>query len=1107
MDRPPLRVLMHPDYLRLEQELATQIQSVQSESAGIPSILVVAPSRRQAQRLRESLAERLEALAGVDVVHFQLLAFRLANSEPGSPQLASQALLEALTEEVISSNPDLGLARYVRGRPSAISSLTRLFGELREGGYIADDLQELAGIESEVALLFDRFTTALRSAPDRSDRPGVLEAAGKAIATRDGFDAVFSYGAYELVGVHLGLLKKIPARRALTFLVPADPDAPAWDYSRRFISRHLSSVTEHLPDAEPDPFVSVALAIRDRESNPSNLFPEDKISIAHVQGPESELNFAARRALGLIRKGVDPHRIAILSRSLEPYAPVAETVFARHGLRVDSSIQLPLTRFFVPRTFLLLLQTIARGFPRRPVIELARSSVLNRDLVKDPDDAWWPGAWDQWSRSFGIIGGFESWTVEFPEMVRNQGVKPWIPEGSPERKDLKQRVSRQAASVDLLARLVQEWGKEAESWQTCTDAKQHAAFLRDLGSRWIRGWTRMDSGPAEQRVLETLIELLDEVEGLEWARRAAASATSSGSGGSGPLDPGRVLEFLEQGVRSASIPWRNPEGVHFLDLMQARGLRFDHVFLIGFNEHLMPRRPREDPFFSDRTRNRLRATSGKPLAVRLEGFEEEQLLFAQMIASVRDSLSITWQRADANGKALSPSIFLRELVRFLPGAPSMREVLKGTAKVSAERVPTHPGEAANWLADRTSLLTLEEAALIVCENSSNGAPGALSEFLNQVDPELGTALEPGLTLISRIDGFEAQGLEYDGLISEGTGWDRPFSQSSLRSMGKCPLTFFFQYVLNIKPLNQEAKAFRLEARELGQHMHRILELIYRDLETRGLFLEDVPVEDRVDAAVESLNTNWDEILGQIRSRMERSFPILFQHVESFWKREISQFLSWDLQRLSEEGHRIESLEASWSASVSLSDAALKGLRDRFGSVVPGELTLQGIPDRVTRSREGRWLISDYKTGGKIEKDVDPREYLRGRRIQLPLYRLMAESRGAAGPIDAEVLGLGPVFSPVGGIERKRQARLENEKFTENRQGFEETLAVFVMNAVEGRFPFNSDRHCQWCDFQPACRRTHYASRLRVSEHPEFDAYFKTQRKSTRKRLLSDVEGK
>ena len=145
-------------------------------------------------------------------------------------------------------------------------------------------------------------------------------------------------------------------------------------------------------------------------------------------------------------------------------------------------------------------------------------------------------------------------------------------------------------------------------------------FLSALAARWIRRWGEPDPGaPHAANLTDALAAVAGRLAAL--ARGPPPPAES----GHHPLRRARVRD---QAVDDARLPWPSVDGVRFLDVMQARGLTFKHVFLIGFNADLLPRRPREDLFLRDRVRERLRDTSAKPLPVRREAREEEWLLFA-----------------------------------------------------------------------------------------------------------------------------------------------------------------------------------------------------------------------------------------------------------------------------------------------------------------------------------------------------------------------------------------------------------------------------------------------------------------------------------------------
>jgi hypothetical protein len=230
-------------------------------------------------------------------------------------------------------------------------------------------------------------------------------------------------------------------------------------------------------------------------------------------------------------------------------------------------------------------------------------------------------------------------------------------------------------------------------------------------------------------------------------------------------------------------------------------------------------------------------------------------------------------------------------------------------------------------------------------------------------------------------------------------------------------------------------------------------------------------------------------------RLGTRFPLLFEHTKATWRAELEGFLDKDLRRLAAGGHRLDGLESPWTATVTV---PLRGRERR--------LSLTGVPDRVTRDRDGRWLISDYKTSGKLEKWILPEKYLRLLQVQLPFYAVLAERMRTPGAITSEALGLGPAFYPDRGFVRADPVTLDPEVFSgEVREGFLESLAVVDALAADGLFPFNNDFTCQWCEFRNACRRHHYPTRERVEHHPSFEPYFAVQRKAKTKPLIPAEE--
>src|ERR1019366_8498396 len=68
----------------------------------------------------------------------------------------------------------------------------------------------------------------------------------------------------------------------------------------------------------------------------------------------------------------------------------------------------------------------------------------------------------------------------------------------------------------------------------------------------------------------------------------------------------------------------------------------------------------------------LAQATGARLGRKMNGYEEERMLFELMRTAASDRLYLLAQRSDEDGKALIPSVYLQELERINPGLEAKR---------------------------------------------------------------------------------------------------------------------------------------------------------------------------------------------------------------------------------------------------------------------------------------------------------------------------------------------------------------------------------------------------------------------------------------------------
>ncbi len=1052
-----MKVLAHPDPFVLEAELLDRIAAAQRDDP-LARVLVIVPTSRLAAHVERRVAERHGARLGVEVLVHRALAHRILETAPGPPlRVISPLLLEGLLERVLDQVPTSRLTDFAKERPGAVGSILETLEDLREAGIPPGALQAYARgeIEGAIAAVYDAYHAGLV----RAETLGFVDEAGlvrRALPHAPGLARaraeILHHGAYELIGVHLDLTRTLDRARPVTFLVPAEPGAPATAHAEDFARRFLLDADddlERLAD-RPGGLLGPRLAALYDESRSPEPLEEQRVVFRHAQGSLAELRSAARSALAAVSSATPPHEIAIVARDLEPYSAAIQEELEEAGAAYASSAGAPLRREPAVRDLLLLLRAAANDFPRPETAELLRSPVLRLEKIGAP--AGVPGDLaEPWGRSAGLLGGLEGWTRDLADWA----ARPDLPEDASE-----ERRRREEARSRERARLVARIGEAV------------AAVARRCDARTLRTWREhadrieaiaREVCPQDPRSTAALQVFCEKV--LEEARRIE---TVLGDGDRVPFAD--VVSWLERAAGRTEVPVRAQDdgGLRVLHAMQARGLTFARTLLIGMHAGLFPRTPREDPFLSDDARARLREATRRPIPVKREGAREERLLLALLLGSARERLEVSWQRADETGKARPPSLALREVSRVVLGDPDVE-----AAKRRAEPVASHPRHALEALAKHPGLLREEEGQILAALRASER--GDDFSALAATWPEL----SQGLAMMAATESFAPRDLRWDGRVGPGIVHRENLSVSDLETLGACPLRFLLLEGLRLRPLDEDPDPFTLSPRRVGSAVHELLREVYATLAREGPFVEGRLPELRR-RAVELLESSFDTKVGPTAADLARRAPLIWEGERARWLRALRAFVEEDLARL----------------------AALRAVRGLFERSIEKELDLgEGVTLRV-RARldrmlaaEGQALVGDYKTSGKLDKRADRSVMLKGQTLQVPVYAFLA-GEGA----QVELLGVGPDHDPAGGaLPEERRVAFEGFGSAEPEAGFLETLRVLATLLEKGRFPLHKDRHCAWCEVAAACRRNHPPTVHREDVAPDVEDYRDTLLKNVNER--------
>jgi RecB family exonuclease/superfamily I DNA/RNA helicase len=936
---------------------------------------------------------------GVRVLTFDRLYAECLNAAGEAYTELSEPVQYRLIRAVIDGLP---LEHYapLAARPGFIQVLERLIGELKAARIHPEHFTRAVGGLGgeprlvELALIYAAYQEQLQ-AREWADRAGLGWLAVEAIEERargvacdwpllvvDGFD--------HLSSVQLATLQVL-ARRACETVVTLTGTADGEERplvhrrfctTRRTLEAALGVPAEPLPPQAPGRTGAAALAHLEASLYRTPAAQVDSAgAVELLEAPDraAEVRAALRWLKArLVEDGMRPGDVAVLARNVAPYRPFLLQVAAEFGLPLRLAGGFPLRANPAVAALLELLRlmlpaTGARAgpaLPRRRLVEAWRSpyfdwSALPSDGALQPmginaADADALDAVARWGR---VMGGLTQWQEALArlaaqagavaadatargELDEEQGWPQDLPRGGAALalRDKFERFLQRLAPPDqgsyrAFVRWLEELiGPDPELQSSRFPAPEEATSLRMVD--------RARSGPAETaaRDVAALQGLKDVLRGLVWAEEALQGESPS------PVTYPAFFRELTGAVEATTYqPAPDPacDEVLAADLVQARGVPFRAVALLGMAEGEFPATIGEDPFLRDGDRERLRRDYGLPLELSTESSEAE--FFYEAVTRPRERLLLTRPRLADNGALWQASPYWEEVRRLVRAEP---------LRLTSESVPLPP-QVASWPELLESL-------------AGHRGYDRIRTWVAQAEP----GRLPALERAARVLGVRARspaGSPFDGelgcldeaferTLGPGCTW----SASGLESYRACPFGFLVGRVLGLEPREEPAEG--LDPRQQGILYHSLLEQVYQapGLEDPGDLDQLLAVLPRVAAAV------------------------LDAAPERLGFRETAWWLQSRAEILDKVRRSLEALAALPGGFVPYRHEAAFGLEGRPHLIVrQGEdsFRLRGVIDRVDRDADGRVRVIDYKTAGPWS--YDNRAVADGKKLQLPLYALAA----------------------------------------------------------------------------------------------------------------------
>ncbi|MDC0522390.1 ATP-dependent helicase [Nitrosopumilus sp.] len=468
------------------------------------------------------------------------------------------------------------------------------------------------------------------------------------------------------------------------------------------------------------------------------------------------------------------------------------------------------------------------------------------------------------------------------------------------------------------------------------------------------------------------------------------------------------LEFVDE-LKKFDIETKrhdaDSDSISVSTIHKSKGLEFKTVFIIDVATSKIPLRYTEKPFYVPRELSKGVFPASEPKEEFLR--EERRVLYVGMTRTIDNLFVMYPTQYESRKRANKASKFIQPLK---PKENEFIDFIQYDSNSSSDISTTF---------NAVEIIKNEQLAEVIKNLYSEQYESAIQKILDlgkigffQKNKTTKGFSDESLLRQTSSDDLESR---LNGTKPERLGFTKKnLSFSKFNTYEQCPKQFWYQYVLNALPANQEQSALYK-----GSMFHEIVE----------------------ESAKRQKEGNTDDTTK------------LFSELQTKW--DPKKYLTSSVQKEQQDRKSLTPALESYQKWSSSNPNEIVALELPF-TIYIGGFKVNGVIDRLEKTPEGEYVVIDYKTGGK-KKKVDARNS-----PQLNLYALALKENPDYGKLPVKAVFF-YVEKPEG--EQLFEYEVEAEKVEEVKvilEGYVKAIKEKEFDATPEMFT------CKWCQYSDIC---------------------------------------
>lgn len=636
----------------------------------------------------------------------------------------------------------------------------------------------------------------------------------------------------------------------------------------------------------------------------------------------SEVEYVAKNILKLVRDEHYRYRdISVIIKNMETYSNLVRAIFNEYDIPTFIDEKRSLNQNIIVQYILSIIEIFNKNYSYEAVFNYIKTGLLEideEDIFKLENYCIkWGIKQNKWKKEFtyGLEENKEE--IQKLEEIRKEIINPLV--------ELKNKIDKEKTAENITKLL----------YQFLIDQNIENIIKNKIVI--LEENNLIDIVNEYKSSYDTVIEVFDEIVSIFKDEKMTFD---------------KYVQILKTGLKNSGlgkIPGTQDQ-VIVGDVERSRSHKVKAIFIIGINDGVFPSINKDEGFFNDTDREKLKSDGIELAKGTIDRLYEDNFNIYKAFTTAEEKLFLSYASSDLEGKTLRPSTLISKVKKIFPDLVEHSDIIEEQNEI---------------LTKKTTYEELIKQINNLKEKEIDDLWYQIYAYYNQEDTykQLLQKDLKGLSYTNVPDKINQKSIQklYGNTLNT--------SISKLEKYSECPFSYYLQYGLKLKEKEEQ----KIQSINTGTFMHEVIDTFFTEIRDKGIILSEI--EDK------QIEQEVEEIINE-KLKLPKNYMFIATAKSKVLiirlKRIVSKALKYIIKTITESEFDIFGTEVEFGDK-----GTYKPIRINLEDGKTIEIT--GKIDRIDigQNEDGKYLrIIDYKSSAK---NIDLNDVYAGLQIQLLTY--------------------------------------------------------------------------------------------------------------------------